>query len=105
VTHVSLAHRIVARYLKARTVWVVRDWDNRTEYIREICFPVDASVLEDKNPPSWAEHCSVFKDEVTAMRDLERRMKVVDKWQGKHGYFRHMHSDGRIIYVNSPDHR
>ena len=101
----SLPQRIVARYLKARTVWVVRDWDHRTEYIREICFPVDASVLEDKNPPSWAKHCSVFKDEVTAMMDMERRMKAVDKWQGKHGYFRHMHSDGRIIYVNSPDHR
>ena len=98
----SLAHRIVARYLKARTVWVVRDWDNRTEYVREICFPMTAAEFK---AGTWPEGVETFSTEDAAMKDLERRMKSVDKMQGKHGYYRHMHSDGRIIYVNTPDHR
>ena len=37
------------------------------------------------------------------MKEFERRMKSVDATMFEGGYYRHMHSDGRIIYVSTPD--
>jgi hypothetical protein len=56
-------------------------------------------------PPTWAANVKTFPDEASAMAELEHRMKVIDRQQLQHGFYRHMHSDGRIIYVDSPVYR
>lgn len=90
-----------------QTVWVVRDWNNRIEYVRELVFPepVDQLVNYIRGADqSWEkENMKMFPDEVSAMKELERRMEAVDKMYLKQGLYRHMHSDGRIIYVSVPD--
>lgn len=92
-----------------KTVWVVRDWNNRIEYIRELCWPEPIEQLPNYirgAGRTWEEeNTKLFTDETSAMKDLERRMKVIDKQMLEHGYYRHMHGDGRIIYVNTPDRR
>jgi hypothetical protein len=106
------AVRVLSRYLVRRAfgdvdqVWFVRDWDNHTEYLRDCVWSVDApdvtglvkdtSLMRRGNP-------GMFKTEALAMREFERRMKSVDAMMLEGGYYRHMHSDGRIIYVSTPD--
>ena len=53
--------------------------------------------------PAWAVNPKVFPDETSAMADLERRLETHDADMLKQGLYRHMHSDGRIIYVSTPD--
>jgi len=90
-----------------KTVWVVRDWNNRIEYLRELVFPEPVEQLVNYirgGGRSWEEeNTRLFTDEASAMKDFERRMKPVDAMMLKQGLYRHMHSDGRIIYVSVPD--
>ena len=107
------AARVLARFWLHRVagdeqVWFVKDWDNRTEYLRDCVWPVSAgdvetlvtgtSLMRRGNP-------KMFKTEAAAMREFERRMKSVDAMMLAGGYYRHMHGDGRIIYVNTTDRR
>lgn len=90
-----------------KTVWIVRDWNNRIEYTRELVFPEPVEDLVNYirgSGRSWEEeNTKLFTDEASAMKDFERRMKPVDKEHLKRGLYRHMHGDGRIIYVSVPD--
>jgi hypothetical protein len=100
------AKRVLARWVGrvAEQVWIVKDWDNRTEYLRDCVWPVPAadvaslvkntSLMRRGNP-------RLFKTEGGAMREFERRMKSVDAMMLAAGYYRHMHSDGRVIFVNT----
>jgi hypothetical protein len=93
---------------QADTVWMVRDWDNHTEYLRDCVWSLTAddvksvldgtSIMRRGNP-------KVYKSEAAAMREFERRMEAVDAMMLKSGLYRHMHGDGRIIYVSIPDYR
>jgi hypothetical protein len=91
-----------------KTIWIVRDWNNRIEYIRELCWPEDVADLPKyvlgTGLALWErENTKLHTDESSAMKDLEKRLKEVDKMHTKAGLYRHMHSDGRIIYVSVPD--
>ncbi len=90
-----------------KTMWLVRDWNNRIEYVREMVFP---EAIEDlpkyilgTGLLTWREeNHKVFTDEASAMKEFERRMKPIDDRMLKQGLYRHMHGDGRIIYVSIP---
>jgi hypothetical protein len=108
----SDAVRVLSRYWvrhvagDVEQVWVVKDWDNRTEYLRDCVWPVAASdVVTLVNGTSLMRRGNpkMFKTEAAAMRDFERRMKPVDAMMLRQGLYRHMHSDARIIYVSVPD--
>jgi hypothetical protein len=108
----NLAERIATLFLvrqagELKTVWVVRDWNNRIEYLREMVFPEPVGQLVNYirgAGRSWEEeNTKLFTDESSAMKDFERRMKSVDAMMLKQGLYRHMHGDGRIIYVSIPD--
>jgi hypothetical protein len=91
-----------------KTVWIVRDWNNRIERVSEICWPEPVEDLPKyvlgTGLSLWErENTKLFTDESSAMKDLEKRLQVVDKMHEKAGLYRHMHSDGRIIYVSVPD--
>lgn len=92
-----------------KTVWVVRDWNNRIEYLSELVFPEPVEQLVNYirgSGRSWEEeNTKLFTDQASAMKDFERRMKAVDKAHLAKGLYRHMHGDGRIIYVSIPDDR
>lgn len=91
-----------------KTIWMVRDWNNRIEYVRELVWPEPVEDLPKyilgTGLSLWEkENTRLFTDERSAMADLEKRMRVVDKMYEKQGLYRHMHGDGRIIYVSVPN--
>jgi hypothetical protein len=91
-----------------REVWLVRDWNNRIEYVADMVSPVSIEELPKyvigTGLALWRkENTKVFTDKESAMEDFERRMKPVDEMHLKNGLYRHMHGDGRIIYVSVPD--
>jgi hypothetical protein len=90
-----------------KSVWMVRDWTNNMEYLHDMVWEEDIDrlpryILGGGNS-WWDEHTKLFTDEQSAMADFERRMKPIDRRMAQKGLYRHMHSDGRIIYVSIPD--
>lgn len=106
----NVAKRVLSRWARriAGQVWIVKDWDNRTEYLHDCVWSVDAADVDSLvNGTSLMRRGNprFFKTEAGAMREFERRMKGVDAMMLAGGYYRHMHSDGRIIFINTEAHR
>lgn len=85
-------------------IWVVRDPSPNTEYLREVCYSLDGPGLLQHVASlgaAWgASHARTYRSEEAALSAIEARLKKLDKIQSRLGYYRHMTSDGRIVWAS-----